>query len=86
MYGLMNFNLNLTKFKKPYIATPHIAGKTMSAENKFNEKALTEFNNFFNENLEAIEPERFIEFTVDNSIEEEMDVLWNSAFYLPKNL
>ena len=67
-------NLNLTKFKKPYIATPHIAGKTMSAENKFNEKALSEFNNFFNENLEAIEPKRFIEFTIDNSIEEEMDV------------
>ena len=67
-------NLNLTKFKKPYIATPHIAGKTMSAENKFNEKALSEFNNFFNENLEAIEPKRFIDFTIDNSIEEEMDV------------
>ena len=67
-------NLNLTKFKKPYIATPHIAGKTMSAENKFNEKALSEFNDFFNENLEAIEPKRFIDFTIDNSIEEEMDV------------
>ena len=47
----------------------------MSAENKFNEKALSEFNNFFNENLEAIEPKRFIDFTIDNSIEEEMDVL-----------
>ncbi len=67
-------NLNLTKFKKPYIATPHIAGKTMSAENKFNEKALSEFNNFFNENLEAIEPKKFIDFTIDNSIEEEMEV------------
>ena len=67
-------NLNLTKFKKPYIATPHIAGKTMSAENNFNEKALSEFNDFFNENLEAIEPNRFIDFTIDNSIEEEMDV------------
>ena len=31
-------NLNLTKFKKPFIATPHIAGKTISAENKFIEK------------------------------------------------
>ena len=46
----------------------------MGAENKFNEKALSEFNNFFNENLEAIEPKRFIDFTIDNSIEEEMDV------------
>ena len=46
----------------------------MSAENKFNEKALSEFNNFFNENLEAIEPKRFVDFTIDNSIEEEMDV------------
>ena len=46
----------------------------MSAENKFNEKALSEFNDFFNENLEAIEPKRFIDFTIDNSIEEEMDV------------
>jgi erythronate-4-phosphate dehydrogenase len=67
-------NLNLTKFKKPYIATPHIAGKTMSAENKFNEKAISEFNNFFDENIEAIEPKKFIDFTIDNSIEEEMDV------------
>jgi len=67
-------NLNLTKFKKPFIATPHIAGKTMSAENKFIEKALSEFNHFFDENLKAIEPKRFIDFTIDNSIEEEMDV------------
>ena len=67
-------HLNLTKFKKPYIATPHIAGKTMSAEYKFNEKALSEFNHFFNENIEAIEPKRFIDFTIDNSMEEEMDV------------
>jgi len=67
-------HLNLTKFKKPYIATPHIAGKTMSAEYKFNEKALSEFNYFFNENIEAIEPKRFIDFTIDNSMEEEMDV------------
>ena len=74
-------NLNLTKFKKPFIATPHIAGKTMSAENKFNEKALSEFNNFFNENLEAIEPKRFIDFTIDNSIEEEMD-----AFGIPPSI
>ena len=56
-------NLNLTKFKKPFIATPHIAGKTMSAENKFNEKA-----------LEAVEPKKFIDFTIDNSIEEEMEI------------
>jgi len=67
-------NLNLTRFKKPYIATPHIAGKTLSAENKFNEKALSEFNNFFDESIEAIEPKKFIDFTIDNSIEEEMDV------------
>jgi erythronate-4-phosphate dehydrogenase len=67
-------HLNLTKFKKPYIATPHIAGKTMSAEYKLNEKALSEFNYFFNENIEAIEPKRFIDFTIDNSMEEEMDV------------
>ena len=67
-------HLNLTKFTKPYIATPHIAGKTMSAEYKFNEKALSEFNHFFNENIEAIEPKRFIDFTIDNSMEEEMDV------------
>ena len=67
-------NLNLTKFKKPFIATPHIAGKTISAENKFIEKALSEFNHFFDENLKAIEPKRFIDFTIDNSIEEEMDV------------
>ena len=67
-------NPNLTKFKKPFIATPHIAGKTMSAEYKFNEKALSEFNHFFNENIEAIEPKRFIDFTIDNSMEEEMDV------------
>ena len=67
-------NLNLTKFKKPHIATPHIAGKTMSSENKFIEKALSEFNNFFEENLEAIEPKKFIDFTIDNSIEEEMEV------------
>ncbi len=67
-------NIDLTKFRKPYIATPHIAGKTMSAENKFNEKALNEFNQFFNENIESIEPKKFIDFTVDNSIEEEMDV------------
>ena len=46
----------------------------MSAENKFNEKALSEFNNFFDENIESIEPKRFIDFTIDNSIEEEMDV------------
>ncbi len=67
-------NLNLTKFKKPFIATPHIAGKTISAENKFNEKALSEFNDFFDENIEAIEPKKLIDFTIDNSIEEEMEV------------
>ena len=67
-------NLNLTKFKKPYIATPHIAGKTMSAENKFNEKALSEFNQFFDENIKTVEPKKFIDFAIDNSIEEEMEV------------
>ena len=67
-------NLNLTKFKKPYIATPHIAGKTMGAEDKFIEKALGEFNQFFDENIEAVEPKKFIDFTIDNSIEEEMEV------------
>ena len=67
-------NLNLTKFKKPFIATPHIAGKTMGAEDKFIEKALGEFNQFFDENIEAVEPKKFIDFTIDSSIEEEMDV------------
>ena len=67
-------NPNLTKFKKPFIATPHIAGKTISAENKFIEKALSEFNQFFDENIEEIEPRKFIDFTIDNSIEEEMEV------------
>ena len=67
-------NLNLAKFTKPFIATPHIAGKTMSAENRFIEKALSEFNQFFDENIEAVEPKKFVDFTIDNSIEEEMEV------------
>ena len=46
----------------------------MSAENKFNEKALSEFNNFFDENLEAIESKKSIDFTIDKSFEEEMDI------------
>jgi hypothetical protein len=46
----------------------------MSAENKFNEKALSEFNQFFDENIDSIEPKRFIDFTIDNSLEKEMDV------------
>jgi erythronate-4-phosphate dehydrogenase len=67
-------NINLIKFRKPYIATPHIAGKTMSAENKFNEKALSEFNKFFDENLEAIESKKSIDFMIDKSIEEEINI------------
>ena len=67
-------NLNLAKFTKPFIATPHIAGKTMSAENRFIEKALSEFNQFFDKNIEEIEPKKFVDFTIDNSIEEEMEV------------
>ena len=67
-------NLNLAKFTKPFIATPHIAGKTMSAENRFIEKALSEFNQFFDKNIDEIEPKKFVDFTIDNSIEEEMEV------------
>ena len=46
----------------------------MSAENRFIEKALSEFNQFFDKNIEEIEPKKFVDFTIDNSIEEEMEV------------
>ena len=46
----------------------------MGAEDKFIEKALGEFNQFFDENIEAVEPKKFIDFTIDNSIEEEMEI------------
>ena len=73
--------IDLTSFRKPYIATPHIAGKTLGAENNFTEKALEDFNSFYNENLKAIGPRKFIDFAIDKSIEEEMD-----AFGIPPSI
>lgn len=65
--------IDFTKLQKPYLATPHVAGKTIGAENNFTEKALKDFNSFFNKKLKSLDLFESINFLVDKSIEKEID-------------
>ena len=65
-------SIDFTKFTKPFLATPHIAGKTIDAEKKLTRKALGDFNSFFNESIEINDPQNDINFFVDNSIDKEI--------------
>lgn len=65
--------IDFTKLQKPYLATPHIAGKTIGAENNFTEKALKDFNVYFDKKLRTSDLFENINFIVDKSIEKEID-------------
>ena len=63
------------------IATPHIAGKTIGAENNFSFNALKDFNNFFDLNLNYSSTHKIKEVFVGKSLEEEINF-----FGLPASL
>lgn len=72
---------NFENYSKPMIATPHIAGKTIGAENNFSFNALKDFNNFFDLNLIYSSTQRIKEVFVGKSLEEEINF-----FGLPASL
>ena len=67
-------DMDFTIIQKPFIATPHTAGKSISAENNFSRNAIKDFNSFFGQKIELPKPDAIEDLKIDKSIAEEMKV------------
>ncbi|RZO99133.1 MAG: hypothetical protein EVA47_01105 [Gammaproteobacteria bacterium] len=67
-------DMDFSKIQKPFIATPHTAGKTFGAENNFTKNAIKDFNSFFDQKIESSNLDKTEELKIDKSIEEEIKI------------
>ena len=74
-------NMDFSQIKKPFIATPHTAGKSISAENNFSKNAIKDFNSFFGRKIELTKLDASDDLKIDKSIEEDI-----KAFGIPVGL
>ena len=67
-------DMDFTLIQKPFIATPHTAGKSFSAENNFSRNAIKDFNSFFGQKIELPKSDAIEDLKIDKSTAEEMRV------------
>ena len=74
-------DMDFTEIQKPFIATPHTAGKSISSENNFSKNAIEDFNSFFGQKIEMFKLDTTEDLKIDKSIEDDI-----KAFGIPVGL